>query len=477
MVMSSNGYDINRYLNIINGYKSWLTDVPSNAALLDARLINLGRTRFNTGCLSGDRLTDTMFCDLFYKGTSGASPWLAISKRKDAYTGSYISYTKVMKAFKFLREAGYIEVIDGFYDRREGGSSARTRIRARQRLLTMIKDRIRDAGMSLYRATEVDVHPDDEPRLDVIIFEGSEPAIGSRLDRATKVLKYNLKIINTNNLKQLISHPTADTTKVTLHRIFNSKDLKQGGRFYGGFWIGLSKEERAQILINGNPVIELDYGSTHIQMLYDLVGQSLPEDPYIICGYERKATKTLLLTMVNASSQSGAIKAYISEQKKRQHKAPEKQLPFHSYEELRALSGKLLDKHSAISAFFFSGIGISMQSQDAAMAERIMLRFIKQTSGHTAILPVHESFIVDKRYKEDIMEIMLDEFKNSIVKQAIAKKESVPMSDEQIREHIRSGACFVSTDCWIKANDKFVSDSNGKYDKEDAMKILYGSCV
>lgn len=477
MVMSSNVYDINRYLHIINSYKSWLTDEPSNSALLDARTLNFSRTRFNAGSLTGDRLTDTMICDLFLKGTSGANPWLAISKRKDAYTGSYISYTKVMKAFKFLREAGYIEVIEGFYDRREGGSSARTRIRARQRLLTIIKDRIRDAGLSLYRATEVDVHPDDEPRLDVIIVEGSEPAIGSRLDRDVRVLKNNLQIINTNNIKHQIAHFTADTTRTVLHRIFNSKDLKQGGRFYGGFWISEEKEERAKILINGNPVIELDYGATHIKMLYDIAVVSMPEDPYIITGYERKATKTLLLMMVNASSPAGAIKAYISEQKKRQHKKLEKQLPFHTYEELRALSEKLLAKHRSISEYFYSGIGISLQTHDAAMAVRIMLRFIKATGGRTAILPVHESFLVDKRYEEDLMEIMLDEFKNGIVKQAIAKKESVPMSDEQYREHIRSGACFVSTDSWIKAIDKFVTDSKGKYDKEDAINILYGSYI
>lgn len=467
MAMSSNRYDINRYLNIINTYKSWLADEPSNAALLDARTLNFSRSRFNAGSLTGDRLTDIMICDLFYKGTNGASPWLAISKRKDAYTGSYISYTKVMKAFKFLKEAGYIEVIDGFYDRREGGSSAKTRIRARQRLVTIIKDRIRDAGLSPYRATEVDIHPDDQPILDKIVVEGLEPAIGSRLDRTTKVLKNNLKVINTNNLNQLISHFSADTTRIALHRIFNSKNLTEGGRFYGGFWIGLSKEERAQILINGNPVIELDYGATHIQMLYDISGTAMPEEPYIIDGYERKATKTLLLMMVNANSQSAAIKAYISEQKKQQ-------LPFHPYEELRALSGKLLAKHKAISEYFYSGMGISMQSQDAAMAERIMLRFIKQTSGHTAILPVHESFIVDRRYKEDLMEIMLDEFKNSTVKQAIAKQASICRTYEEIRD---AGDLFVKSDAWITAIDKFVSESKGKYDKEDAIKILYESFV
>lgn len=465
-------YNINEFINSINSYKSWLTDEPNNAALLDARQINFSRTRFNAGCLSGDRLTDAMICDLFLKGTSGANPWLTISKRKEVYTGSHISYSKVRNAFEYLKEAGLIEVIGGFYDRREGGSSARTRIRARERLIAIIKERIVDAKLSKYRATEIDLHPDDEPRLDVIIVDGSEPAIGSRLDRDTKVLKISLKKINANNLKHQISHFTADTTRIILRRIFNSKDLKQGGRFYDGFWMSLPKEERAKILINGNPVIELDYGATHIKMLYDIATVSMPEDPYIICGYDRKCVKTLLLMMVNSSSRSGAIKAYITEQKKRQHKPTEKQLPFHTYEELNCLAEKLLAKHRAISEHFYSGIGISLQTLDADMAERVMLRFIRATGGSTAILPVHESFIVDKRYKEDLMEIMLDEFKNSTVKQAIAKQAATYRTYEQIRD---AGDLFVKTDAPWEAIHKFTS--SGKYDEQDAIKILYESSI
>lgn len=347
-----------------------------------------------------------------------------------------------------------------------------TRLEASEKLLNDVDAAIKSASLSLYRATEIDIHPEDETRLDVIIVDGSEPAIGSRLDRDTKVLKISLKKINANNLKHQISHFTADTTRIIPRRIFNSKDLKQGGRFYDGFWMSLPKEERAKILINGNPVIELDYGATHIKMLYDIATVSMPEDPYIICGYDRKCVKTLLLMMVNSSSRSGAIKAYITEQKKRQHKPPEKQLPFHTNEELNCLAEKLLAKHRAISEHFYSGIGISLQTLDADMAERVMLRFIRATGGSTAILPVHESFIVDKRYKEDLMEIMLDEFKNSTVKQAIAKQAATHRTYEQIRD---AGDLFVKTDAPWEAIHKFTS--SGKYDEQDAIKILYESFV
>jgi hypothetical protein len=68
------------------------------------------------------------------------------------------------------------------------------------------------------------------------------------------------------------------------YRVFNGT-WKRGGRFYGPWWQSARAEDRAYIVIKGEPTIELDYPEHHLRMAYALVGVVPPDDPYVIDGW------------------------------------------------------------------------------------------------------------------------------------------------------------------------------------------------
>lgn len=62
--------------------------------------------------------------------------------------------------------------------------------------------------------------------------------------------------------------------------------LDYGGRLCGGFWQNMKRENRAHIRIDGEDVVELDYGQMFLRLAYGSVGARPPEgiDLYAIPG-------------------------------------------------------------------------------------------------------------------------------------------------------------------------------------------------
>ena len=53
-----------------------------------------------------------------------------------------------------------------------------------------------------------------------------------------------------------------------IQQIYNDFSMYSGGRFYGGFWQGMPKQERARLFINDEPTIELDYFWMHKRSVF-----------------------------------------------------------------------------------------------------------------------------------------------------------------------------------------------------------------
>jgi len=71
------------------------------------------------------------------------------------------------------------------------------------------------------------------------------------------------------------SHPTG----------VDAPSLNYGGRLYGGFWQNMRKDQRHHIRINGEPVVELDYGQVFPRLAYAMAGAVSPpegEDLYYL---------------------------------------------------------------------------------------------------------------------------------------------------------------------------------------------------
>ena len=63
--------------------------------------------------------------------------------------------------------------------------------------------------------------------------------------------------------------------------------------------------------------------------------------------------------------------------------------------------------HQPIQDFLFSGIGLKLQNRDSKITEVILMRLLKQ---NIPCLPVHDSYIVETRYKDALEQAMVEEY-------------------------------------------------------------------
>lgn len=184
-----------------------------------------------------------------------------------------------------------------------------------------------------------------------------------------------------------------------LYRVFNNGTFKHGGRFYGGWWQSAKRSFRPTITINGESTVEVDYKGLHPTILFLRHGLPVPEDPYaLVPGADgdneiRDFAKKTFLALLNAKSlRTNEPKNF----------NPEK---------LGIAKGEfqkqVRDAFSTLPGVFGSGIGVELQREDSDLAERVMLHFVRMG---IPILPVHDSFIVERRYGNMLINTMKGTF-------------------------------------------------------------------
>ncbi len=93
-----------------------------------------------------------------------------------------------------------------------------------------------------------------------------------------------------------------DINRRQLRRIFTRERFDSGGRLFGGFWQPMGKTERLQhIKIDGEEVVELDYGQIMPRLVYADVCRVPPmKDLYAIPGLEkhRAGVKKVMSSML-----------------------------------------------------------------------------------------------------------------------------------------------------------------------------------
>jgi len=190
-----------------------------------------------------------------------------------------------------------------------------------------------------------------------------------------------------------------------LHRVFNLQSFDCGGRFYGAGHLELPKEIRKRhITINGNPTVELDFAALHIRMLYHRIGIPYMDDPYtVLCesDEERKIFKLAQLIAINAPDEGLAIKAIRNAFRKKWIK----------YDLTNESIGKLLTRfkkvHHRIAKYIHTGKGRELQNLDSQITEIILVDFMNK---NISVLPVHDSYIVEKAYQGLLAEKMVEAY-------------------------------------------------------------------
>jgi hypothetical protein len=173
---------------------------------------------------------------------------------------------------------------------------------------------------------------------------------------------------------------------------------------------GYSEDEREEITIDGDPVVELDYSALHPNLLYTEEGIQYSGDPYSVIN-ERKEVrpflKHILLAMLNAKDMTTAEKA--ANYWLYRHHFEREQLKSIGIKKARPFIEKLIEVHQPIAHHFCSSksTGLRIMNKDARIALDVVSHFIKQNKP---IIPIHDSFIVQHQYRDEVKRAMLDAY-------------------------------------------------------------------
>lgn len=363
-----------------------------------------------------ERLLETMealVADLYIARTNDPTLWLGYSRAKDGYdalpryTIGRSTYTTVITATDFLVASGYAETIPGYYRRHDkenpwthGGM--RTRIRATERLEAFLWE---DHGV-------LPKHITITRNIELVRLKDTEGSYIDYQDTPVTIgMRRQLEATNALLADTLIEAPclgegvNPDQTNKRLYRVFNEGRFDRGGRFYGAWWINAKKRHRAEITLNGEPTVELDYSAHHLRLCYHLSGLQVPdrEDLYRLEGTEglRDAVKWAVTVLLNLG--------------------PGKRMPRPEKESIKSVLGgpwttsrlrkTVEDQFSEIGYWFGAGRGTELQYIDGEIAAYVLERM---TSVGIACLPVHDSFIVAIQHQSLLYDTMMEAYSSRL---------------------------------------------------------------
>lgn len=206
-----------------------------------------------------------------------------------------------------------------------------------------------------------------------------------------------------------------DFTQNRTVRIFNNATFKNGGRFYGGWWVNLSENNRQHILISGEPVVEVDFKNQSLVLLYAREGIHFGDkqiDGYVLPQYPRsKATRKIvkmIFTMsLNCESDAqikSAIKKHLADNNEKYAEliANDSNFPMAVLDDFQPVLDSLKEFHPDIARYISEPEihGPLLQNWDSNIASEV-LRLM--TWKKFPILGVHDSFVCRKSDEEHLL--------------------------------------------------------------------------
>ena len=189
-------------------------------------------------------------------------------------------------------------------------------------------------------------------------------------------------------------------------RIFSRKSWELNGRFYGGWWQQISKEDRKKIKIDDYPTVEVDYKGLHASILAAQMGMYQPKRDIYSLGRQilpqfdlkkqRQIMKMLVLTAINAKNRNDACSAF-------RFDSEEAELSRLTNPELNLLLDEFIKLHPYLESSLGSDQGIKLMNLDSQITSIIINKFVEQ---RRPILSVHDSYIVKTTDVELLRDIM-----------------------------------------------------------------------
>jgi hypothetical protein len=218
--------------------------------------------------------------------------------------------------------------------------------------------------------------------------------------KETERIKKIIDLANKVNKKALIQVGSGRKMKTLFFKFHTvpNVDLEHGGRLYevGRGCQHLHREDRQDITINGEHVVEVDFRAFHPRLLYTLIEKQYPldSDPYDI-GLDddlRPLVKEVFLAIINAENETKAVG--VGNQFIGKHGMKE-EMDEKGLKVKRDLIPAIKKTHPAISQYFCTGAGLRLQNLDSKIALQVIESFV---DDGIPILCEHDSFLVQEQY-------------------------------------------------------------------------------
>jgi hypothetical protein len=204
------------------------------------------------------------------------------------------------------------------------------------------------------------------------------------------------------------------TNERALRRIFNNGRWDHGGRLHDGFWINMKRELRDGIRIDGHRVINLDFSSMYLLLLYAMKAKKPLPDGDLYEGIDplegwpsdperKKAIRDVIKANVNAMmfrkpSQIGKPYELVGGSRAVLTKGVTGAV----------LEERLKDKHRAIAKWIGAqDVGFELMHHES----EIMIKTVLSCLEHgVVVLPIHDGLLVAECHKESARSAMQEEF-------------------------------------------------------------------
>ena len=198
--------------------------------------------------------------------------------------------------------------------------------------------------------------------------------------------------------------------------VYHDLALSLGGRMYGAFYQQIPSEVRGELLIDKRPTVERDFSACFGRLLYNhpgYEGKEYMDDPYavdnaldflglrgITYDSSRIIIKLAFQCMLNNTSRHDAIRALNWNDDLNKKST----LGYHNCKKIVTM---IEDHHPDIKKHFYKNEGMRLMNIEASIAKLIIDECMRKG---ICVLTIHDSFIVDDRYKEHIEQIMIQSY-------------------------------------------------------------------
>ena len=333
---------------------------------------------------------------------------VALSFHKPRYVEMRLSHTAMTLGRDALLANGLLEYRSGFYQKPAGKDFRECRRASRLRASAALHDLIATFGIdkmcvvnrprSLVHLNKAMPNAGLEPS-DVSESEKLLQRVNARIEAADLAIPDEVWSRTRETFDEDGEDPTrfyqGDQTAKALRRVF-TYDWLSGGRLYGGWWQGVTSEDRRLLTIDGEPIVEIDFRNLHPILLYQLTGKRLDIDPYELPPYSRELCKETFQRLLNRTAKHGGVRI----KRPGVHRPPDGMAFDQFLKEYRM-------HLTAVGEYLGIGLGLILQRADSDLALAILDELDRQD---VTALPVHDSFIVKARHGEVLATAMRTKF-------------------------------------------------------------------